>query len=1378
MKKRILAVVCVLALLVGMYVLPASTVNAAEEKYEVGYAKRDINPWIELTIDENGTKIGIPANRGLDENGDPIPYTDADTNIITTKIHDPLDHSKVIETGFVSLPMGGYGNQEDRHATCLTDDNGDGYISYGDGVYFTCTSVTDSYGKTVMYMTVDVTGIGDSTVDKIRDGIVKRLSQQVISKNQIIINANHSHSGMSFTTGTEGSAYEAYYYYMIERAVDAACEAYTTRSQATMSKGSIESSDAMKKMGYVDENGDGLVMNYVRHQYSQGDFQKSTYDIVNGKWSSWQFLVYDYPLIRTPHSGGTCFPTPGGNTKYKSYVELSDKGSVSPVDETMHVLRFDRAEGDPVVMINWRGHSTRNGGGGNNKNLSGDYANNLRYRLENNKTLFGGDTDYCVAFWQGASGNVNTGGHGNLWYDALDEKNTIAPMDTQDEVKVKWAELGTDADGNATVTVSDDAFYHEYYNSFLSSGKLNYDNRFYYCAKYGYLLAKITMDCMANNMQQCDTGRILTKQAFAQWNPQQYTYGQYLAAKEWDAAGRPDGNTVFPYWYDADLDGDNIKERYILNSKFHAKNVFSRYANCDPDLDGKDLIPADEQTKVSMELDAITMGSDVAIVTIPGEPFDRYSSEATLETAALYNDWDKLIGEEYGTPFVMGYSNASTGYLPNTLAYDYLSEMRVPLSSRWDTFNKDSYYQNYYNVYDPGSYESNTSRFERGTGEMVIEKLKAMLESLQEPPRTAYCEVCQKEVTWEGLGKDTMIMDLSHGHYYLEEDLTTQGNDYQKHVGTDDGSTDPITVCLDLNGKHYTHFGRIFIVQKNGTLNVMDSQSGGTITAKPGAYNVGGGMMTLYGTLNMYGGKLEFVNDQTYLTRYDRLNRQVAAGGVISGSGTINMYDGIIQGDQLAIAYQDGQDPAAGLNSTYSYLGGGTILLSSSGTLNAYGGQILSGKAAKNTEGWQKWYDTGEVDAEGNPVMELRLLTDGVGDCVLVSGTGGSVNLYNDAEIDDIYFYYKGSKNKVSVHGDFVGRAALQYNPDQVTLGDSNTIGDAPSGASIADATLTYSGEGQYRFEIINNKLTMLVDNSKALIGTQGYETLEAAMENYSLEDGPIKLLDSVESVTVKKPVAIDLNGYNIDSLSTTGGGVVYGLDSQTDDYEIEGDAENGYTGYGKIKNYSGANLAGVSVDDGVVANSYLMVKEADGVSFHCVNLQINAMSLRPQVDGEEKFNPSLYYTSAFAGDALVAQNVKQFGVAYNLDEEPSAKNMGLTSIYSKFDGSLFQPGSNNSDATSTLLYGIIKQDYARLTNDTRSKIVVYGRAYIKTNEGEYIFGYTAARSLKEQVEGVNYYWSTYNDNQRAPVVEMYKIFEDVMKNWDIPNIKAAANAS
>lgn len=1369
MYKRILALLCAMALMVGMYVMPASAADAGENDiYEVGYAKRDINPWIELTIDADGTKIGIPA-MGKDEAGNPIPYTDAETNIVKTKIHNPLNPSEIIEVPIVSLPMGGYGNQEERHVTCLTDDNGDGFITYGDGVYFTCTSVTDSYGKTVMYMTVDVTSIGDGTVSAVRKAIIEKLGSDVISEDEIMINANHSHSSMSFTAGTEGSAYEAYYNYMINQAAEAAVEAYNTRSQATMSKGSIESSEGMEALGY----GEGVVMNTVRHRYTLGDIQRRAYKSNGDPY--WNHLngtdsANWVELIRTPHSGGTCFPS-SGDIDYKSYVEPSDKGSVSPVDETLHVLRFDRDKGNPVVMINWRGHSTRNGGGGSNKNLSGDYANNLRYRLENN-TKFGGTEDFCVAFWQGASGNVNTGGHGNLWYDNIIENEIVADKSTQDEVKVPFADVEYiyNSDGSVksipSVEYPDDEFYNTYYQSFGSIKEndkkekyfaYNYDNRFYYCAKYGYLLAKIALVCMQDEskMEKCQTGRIQTSQVIYQAPRQQYTYGQYLAAKEWDENGRPDGNTVFPYWYDADLldangnrGEDGVLERYILNSDFHAKNVLNRYKYCDPDTDGRNLIPADEQIKPLVELNAIKMGENVAIVTIPGEPFDRYSSEATLETARLYNDWDNLITEDYGTPFVMGYSNASMGYMPNALAYDYLKELRKPLESAEDTFNKDEYYKLYYNVYDPGSYESNTSYYARGTGEKVVAQLDSMLRTMDDSELvTKYCTVCKDTFSWKPLNAENIASGIyESGHYYLETDFTTKS----VPVKTINGD---MKVCLDLNGKHYTSNGRIFDLRDNGVLNIMDSGDGGTLTAKSGSLKgvedryIGGMVyMTNSSRLYIYGGKLEFIRDRDYLDYLEALDKstyEISGGGVINATSTsrIYLYDGTIQGGEMA-------------NSKYTN-DGATIRAFSSSALYAYGGEIKAGTAIDFTKA------DGTVD-------------EGLGDCVYAA-TSAKIYISGNAKIDEVYSVASNA-TKLTVTGPYTGEVNVKYGPS-VTLTSNLDVGNVSKITQLTPGTLNCLNVG-YQFGVDGSNLRIYDFDAVAAIGTRHYDNLEEAIAEYSLENGAIKLLDDVESVTVDKPVAIDLNGCDIEKLVTTGNGIVYGLDSWTDDYQIEGDAESGYTGYGKIKDTTDAKVDGVRLEDGIVADNYLMVTEADGVSFHRVTLQISSMVLRAKNEDEEAYNPSLYYKSKFAGDALVANNVKRFGIALSTKEEPNANNMGITNKYSQFDGSMFQVGENNGDTTSTLLYGIMKETNVRLTNQVNAKIMVHGRPYVQTTKGEYLFGSTEQRTLKEQVELADAGWSKYSADQKASMVQMYKIYKEVMADWTIPTIKKNAKAS
>ena len=89
---------------------------------------------------------------------------------------------------------------------------------------------------------------------------------------------------------------------------------------------------------------------------------------------------------------------------------------------------------------------------------------------------------------------------------------------------------------------------------------------------------------------------------------------------------------------------------------------------------------------------------------------------------------------------------------------------------------------------------------------------------------------------------------------------------------------------------------------------------------------------------------------------------------------------------------------------------------------------------------------------------------------------------------------------------------------------------------------------------------------------------------------GVITLQEDTADLTVTEDTYLDLNGYDITNVVVTGG-TLYCSDSKTDDYAVaDGD-------YGKI---TGTIEGNVVADQG-----YLQIAEADGISFHCVNLEI-----------------------------------------------------------------------------------------------------------------------------------------------------------------------------
>ena len=184
-------------------------------------------------------------------------------------------------------------------------------------------------------------------------------------------------------------------------------------------------------------------------------------------------------------------------------------------------------------------------------------------------------------------------------------------------------------------------------------------------------------------------------------------------------------------------------------------------------------------------------------------------------------------------------------------------------------------------------------------------------------------------------------------------------------------------------------------------------------------------------------------------------------------------------------------------------------------------------------------------------------------------------------------------------------------------------------------------------------------------------------------ESDVIILQADTASLTIEQDTYLNLNGFDVESV-TVSGGKLYIFDGQTDDFTV---ADGNY---GKIASITG---------DFTAAESYVMVSDG-GYSFHKVDLSLTDMSLRAE-------NVGLYCKSNFAGDEVVAANVKTFGVALSIKEAPNAENLEEKCRYSTFSGEKFAQGS----ATSTLLKDVMKSGNAYLINKTNANTPVYASA-------------------------------------------------------------------
>ena len=255
-------------------------------------------------------------------------------------------------------------------------------------------------------------------------------------------------------------------------------------------------------------------------------------------------------------------------------------------------------------------------------------------------------------------------------------------------------------------------------------------------------------------------------------------------------------------------------------------------------------------------------------------------------------------------------------------------------------------------------------------------------------------------------------------------------------------------------------------------------------------------------------------------------------------------------------------------------------------------------------------------------------------------------------------------------------------------------------------------------------------------------ETLQDKVDAYT--SGVITMTEDVENLKVQTDTYIDLNGYYLTGVTVADGATLYVADSQTKDYTVEDGV------YGTVTGITGA----VEPMDGYVA-----ICEEDAVSFHCVDLSIKSMSLRPG-------NAGVYYTSNFAADEMVSDRVESYGVALSVVDVPTAENLDTLCGYSVLTG--FGAG----EKSGTLLTGIMSQENDAETNAAHAAMDVYGRAYIQTADG-YTFGKVAVRNLQQQVEAIDALLENLTETQKTGFLAFYNTYKDAMTDWNIPNLRS-----
>ena len=586
------------------------------------------------------------------------------------------------------------------------------------------------------------------------------------------------------------------------------------------------------------------------------------------------------------------------------------------------------------------------------------------------------------------------------------------------------------------------------------------------------------------------------------------------------------------------------------------------------------------------------------------------------------------------------------------------------------------------------------------------------------------------------------------GNYYLLTDIKTES---QKVISKE--------FHLDLNGHNVTYVVnpgektleelntagvRVFYVGEGGTFTLTDS------TANPGTVT----------------------RDLSKLT--DEQKNGITNYGILvmmnnESTGDFVLYDGI-------------------LDATGQITGGGAVAnLNPELAIRIYGGTIKGG-TSPNAGGI---YSQGGVWLHGGTLTEGKSTGNGVGGIIITST--GHLYLCGDASVTgntnkngDPANIKVPTADQLTVENDYEGVAGVILNAEpthMMKVAKSNAVD--LNVATITGETYTQG----YELRVVDGYIVTFLD--AAFITAEDsavtyYKTLQAAFNAYSGGKATITLRRDVaeDNLSIEKLTYLDLAGYDVACNGFEANGFkLYVFDSETDDYTVE----NG-NGYGRMTGDIAEIAEGLPLDSDIVTavkptDLYLKITETDGTSFHRLNLRFAGITLRPDSADDGSYQPGLYYKSQFGGDEVIKRNITAYGVGMSavVGEEMFTRDNSYTQMAAeKWQVGADQNGNSMNLQNGTILAGIMKKENPTIINRRNGNVQVRGQNYIMLQNGTRVVGPEVSYSLKDVFEGngmigVDEKWDSWSASTQTSILNLYEIYNTVMKHWSIPNIKEAA---
>ncbi|MBO5867512.1 MAG: glycoside hydrolase family 95 protein, partial [Oscillospiraceae bacterium] len=569
-----------------------------------------------------------------------------------------------------------------------------------------------------------------------------------------------------------------------------------------------------------------------------------------------------------------------------------------------------------------------------------------------------------------------------------------------------------------------------------------------------------------------------------------------------------------------------------------------------------------------------------------------------------------------------------------------------------------------------------------------------------------YCAVCHEVVNWIAVSGSTLLgayTDGNHRHMYLKGNVEAQTA--ENFLRLAEGSD----LCLHLNGYDIT-YGSPIVVENGSVFNVWGEGN----VAFTGTDAQSMGAIENAGTVNLLGGTYDVTETASTEKLVDSF-LYLLDGKVTVKNATIN---------------------------SGNYLEKGTLTLDGTATLESMHIEATGFLSVADTWTGSAAVEfanglTGKYAPASNVSMDKAVgkltLQDGR---VLQAGANGVFVSDSNAPNGLTYKLYNTYAEIISYAGDGVFLLPAQIEGKPVT--------EIANGAFRNFTGTLYIGQENAVGLAWAEQQGIAFTTIAAINGTAGYATVEEALNAFA--GGVVQLLTDAGDITIAKDTYLDLNGFDVANATVTGG-TLFVMDSQTDDFTV---ADGNY---GKITGKITGSVKAVSADAACAEHGYFQVREADGVSFHCVAMDIHSVNLEADVAGVK-------YDASFAADEVVAPLIQSYGIALSAYGDPDETRKDW--CYSEYTD--FAAGENDK---SVILSNVMKTELADVQNLARANTPIYGRAYIRTVDG-YVFGQTICRDLQEQTELTDLGWETYTKDQRKETRAMYETYQSIIDEWDI----------